>query len=127
MNTRRVVPSAPSAERAALLTLLTRATRGADPDTSLDELAGLASAAGAQVVVRAVQERASANPATLFGKGKAAEFAAACKAADVEIVIIDHVLTPAQARNLSIAAAGPIVGVWREGAGGPFSGRCIAV
>ncbi len=100
MNTRRVVPSAPSAERAALLTLLTRATRGADPDTSLDELAGLASAAGAQVVVRAVQERSSPDPATLFGKGKAAEFAAACQAADVEIVIIDHVLTPAQARNL---------------------------
>jgi GTPase len=100
MNTRRVVPSAPSAERAALLTLLTRATRGADPDTSLDELAGLASAAGAEVVVRAVQERASPDPATLFGKGKAAEFAAAFQAAGVDIVIIDHVLTPAQARNL---------------------------
>ena len=100
MNTRRVVPSAPSAERAALLTLLTRATRGADPDTSLDELAGLAAAAGAEVVVRAVQERASPDPATLFGKGKAAEFAAAFEAADVDIVIIDHVLTPAQARNL---------------------------
>ena len=100
MNTRRVVPSAPSAERAALVTLLTRATRGADPDTSLDELAGLASAAGAEVVVRAVQERASPDPATLFGKGKAAEFAAAFQAAGVDIVIIDHVLTPAQARNL---------------------------
>ena len=99
MNTRRV-PSAPSAERAALLTLLTRATRGADPDTSLDELAGLASAAGAEVVVRAVQERASPDPATLFGKGKAAEFAATFQAAGVDIVIIDHVLTPAQARNL---------------------------
>src|SRR5688572_20499520 len=100
MNTRRVVPSAPSAERAALLTLLTRATRGADPDTSLDELAGLASAAGAEVVVRAVQERASPDPATLFGKGKAAEFAATFQAAGVDIVIIDHVLSPAQARNL---------------------------
>ena len=100
MITRRVVPSAPSAERAALLTLLTRATRGADPDTSLDELAGLATAAGAEVVVRAVQERASPDPATLFGKGKAAEFAATFEAAGVDIVIIDHVLTPAQARNL---------------------------
>jgi GTP-binding protein HflX len=82
------------------LTLLTRATRGADPDTSLDELAGLATAAGAEVVVRAVQERASPDPATLFGKGKAAEFAAAFEAAGVDVVIIDHVLTPAQARNL---------------------------
>ncbi|MEO6222708.1 MAG: GTPase HflX [Vicinamibacterales bacterium] len=100
MNTRRVKPSAPSSERAALLTLLTRATRGVDPDASLDELAGLASAAGAQVVVRAVQERPNPDPATLFGKGKAVEFAATCAAAGVDIVIVDHVLSPAQARNL---------------------------
>jgi len=100
MKTRSVVPSAPSTERAALLTLLTRATRGTDPDTALEELAGLATAAGAEVVVRAVQERASPDPATLFGKGKAAEMAATCHAADVRIVIVDHILTPAQARNL---------------------------
>jgi len=87
-------------ERAALLTLMTRATRSVDHDTSLDELGGLASAAGATVVLRAMQERASPDPATLFGKGKAAEMAAACEAADVDIVIVDHVLSPAQARNL---------------------------
>ena len=100
MNARRDPSSAPSGERAALLTLLTRATRGTDPDTALDELAGLATAAGAAVVVRAVQERATPDPATLFGKGKAAEMAAACEAADVHVVIVDHVLSPAQARNL---------------------------
>lgn len=100
MKTRRELRSAPTSERAALLTLLTRATRGTDPDTSLDELAGLAVAAGAEVVVRAVQERPSPDPATLFGKGKAAEFAATCQAAAVDLVIVDHVLTPAQARNL---------------------------
>lgn len=100
MNSRRAPSSAPSGERAALLTLLTRATRGTDPDTALDELAGLATAAGAAVVVRAVQERATPDPATLFGKGKAAEMAAACAAADVHVVIVDHALSPAQARNL---------------------------
>lgn len=100
MNTRRVVLSAPPVERAALLTLLTRATRGSDPDTSLEELAGLATAAGAEVVVRAVQERPTPDPATLFGKGKAAEFAATFQAAGVDIVIIDHAVSPAQARNL---------------------------
>jgi len=100
MTSRRAPSSAPSGERAALLTLLTRATRGTDPDTALDELAGLATAAGATVVLRAVQERATPDPATLFGKGKAAEMAAACEAADVHVVIVDHVLSPAQARNL---------------------------
>lgn len=100
MRTRSTGRPAPSPERAALLTLLTRATRGTDPDASLDELAGLASAAGADVVVRAIQERATPDPATLFGKGKAAEIAATCQAARVNIVIVDHVLSPAQARNL---------------------------
>jgi GTP-binding protein HflX len=100
MNTSRAETPEPSAERAALLALITRATRGADPDTSLDELAGLAMAAGATVVLRALQERAAPDPATLFGKGKAAEMAAACNAAGVQIVIVDHVLSPAQARNL---------------------------
>ncbi|MSO49126.1 MAG: GTPase HflX [Acidobacteria bacterium] len=89
-----------STERAALLTLMTRATRGVDHETSLDELGGLASAAGATVVLRAMQERASPDPATLFGKGRAAEMATACEAADVDVVIVDHVLSPAQARNL---------------------------
>ncbi len=62
-----------STERAALLTLMTRATRGVDHETSLDELGGLAGAAGATVVLRAMQERASPDPATLLGKGRAAE------------------------------------------------------
>jgi GTP-binding protein HflX len=100
MNKRRELTSAPTTERAALLTLITRATRGSDPDTSLDELAGLATAAGAEVVVRAMQERPTPDPATLFGKGKATEFAATFQAAGVDLVIVDHVLTPAQARNL---------------------------
>ncbi len=100
MNSRRTSKPEPSVERAALLTLVTRATRGTDPDTALDELAGLADAAGANVVVRAVQERATPDPATLFGKGRAEEMATACRAADVKVVIVDHALSPAQGRNL---------------------------
>ncbi len=100
MNTRRAAAHEPPSERAALLTLVTRATRGVDADTALDELDGLATAAGAAVVVRGVQERAAPDAATLFGKGKAAEMAATCQAANVDIVIVDHVLSPAQVRNL---------------------------
>lgn len=87
-------------ERAALLTLVTRATRSVDPDTVLDELAGLVESAGGVVVLRALQERPTPDSATVFGKGKAAEFAAAARAAGATFVVVDHLLSPAQARNL---------------------------
>lgn len=100
MAARGVVTRTPAAERAALLTLATRATRAIDPDSVLDELDGLVRAAGGMPVLRGIQERVSPDPATVFGRGKAAEFAAACAGAGVDLVVIDHPLTPAQARNL---------------------------
>jgi GTP-binding protein HflX len=69
-------------------------------DHSLDELAGLARAAGAAVVLRVVQERTRPDPATFIGKGKVEALAAACSEASVDVVIVDHELTPAQARTL---------------------------
>lgn len=100
MNTRRAPTSQSSVERAAVLTLITRATRSVDPETALDELSGLVLAAGGVVVLRAMQERPTPDAATVFGKGKAEEIAAACREAQVDLIVIDHPLTPAQARNL---------------------------
>lgn len=100
MKSRRHATSSPGVERAALLTLTTRASRGIDPETVLDELAGLVEAAGGVVVVRAMQERPTPDAATVFGKGKAEEIAEACRAADVDVVVVDHPLSPAQSRNL---------------------------
>jgi GTP-binding protein HflX len=100
MTTRRPASQQSSNERAALISLLTRATRGADPDLALDELAGLAEAAGAVVVLRATQERPTPEPATLIGRGKADEIALACDEVGATVAIFDNVLTPAQARNL---------------------------
>ena len=77
MTTRGTAVQQSSNERAALINLLTRASRGADPDLALDELAGLAEAAGAVVVLRASQERPTPEPATLIGRGKAEEIARA--------------------------------------------------
>ena len=87
------------AERAALVGLVTPASRG-DADHSLDELAGLADAAGAAVVLRMLQERPKPDPATFIGAGKVASLAAACSEADVDVVIFDNELTPAQLRQL---------------------------
>ena len=59
-----------SRERAALVGLFSGASRHFDPEHSLDELAGLAAAAGADVVLRVLQERPRPDPATFLGSGK---------------------------------------------------------
>ena len=86
-------------ERAALVGLVTPSSRG-DADHSLDELAGLADAAGARVVMRMLQERQRPDAATFIGSGKVASLAAACDEANVDVVIFDNELNPAQLRQL---------------------------
>ena len=86
-------------ERAALVGLATPSARN-DADRSLDELAGLAEAAGARVVLRMIQERARPDAATFIGSGKVAALAAACDEASIDVVIFDNELTPAQLRQI---------------------------
>lgn len=100
MNKQNAVPNERTRERAALVNLVTRARRSEDSDAVLDELAGLAEAAGAEVVLRVVQDRDRPDAATLIGSGKAEQLARACDEADISIIIVDNVVTPAQARNL---------------------------
>jgi len=90
-------------ERAALVGLFTRSSRHFDPDHSLDELAGLAAAAGADVVLRVLQERPKPDPATFLGSGKLTSLRAACDGTEVATVIFDNELSPAQLRNLEAA------------------------
>jgi GTP-binding protein HflX len=87
-------------ERAALVGLFNGTSRHFDPEHSLDELADLASAAGASVVLRVLQERPRPDPATFLGSGKVESLAVSCDELDVDIVIFDNELTPAQLRNL---------------------------
>jgi GTP-binding protein HflX len=88
-----------SVERAALVGVVHPSNRG-DADHSLDELAGLADAAGARVVLRMLQERTKPDPATFIGTGKVSSLAAACDEADVDVVIFDNELSPAQLGQL---------------------------
>lgn len=90
----------PTIERAALVGLVTGAARRIEADHSLDELAGLADAAGALVVLRMLQERPKPDPATFIGSGKVTALAAACTDAGVDVVIFDNELSPAQLRQL---------------------------
>jgi GTP-binding protein HflX len=87
-------------ERAALVGLVTGTTRRIDAEHSLEELAGLVDAAGAQVVLRVLQERPRADAATFLGSGKVELLARAADEADVDIVVFDNELSPAQLREL---------------------------
>src|SRR5256886_8948274 len=87
-------------ERAAIVGLIAGRARRLEAERSLDELAGLAQAAGGQVVLRVLQERPKPDPSTFLGSGKVATLAAACAETDVDVVIFDNELTPAQLRQI---------------------------
>ncbi len=87
-------------ERAALVGLVTGLGRRADAEQSLEELAGLAKAAGATVVARVLQERERPDAGTFLGSGKVASLAQLCAEADIDVVIFDNELTPGQLRQI---------------------------
>jgi GTP-binding protein HflX len=91
---------APQRERAALVGVVTGRVRRLEAERSLDELAGLAEAAGAAVVLRVLQERPKPDPATFLGAGKVEALAVSCRETLGDVVIVDAELTPAQLRNI---------------------------
>ena len=72
----------------------------ADVRESLAELEELALTAGTKIIGEGLQKLATPAAATYIGAGKAQEFAAECKKNDVDTVIFDDELSPAQTRNL---------------------------
>src|SRR5262249_15445746 len=86
--------------RAALVGLVSGAMRRYGAERSMDELAGLASAAGADVVLRVLQERPKPDPSTFLGAGKIKLLAASCSEMRVDVAIFDNELTPAQLRQI---------------------------
>jgi GTP-binding protein HflX len=71
-----------------------------DAEASLEELALLADTAGADPVESVLQRRDRPDPATYVGPGKADELRVLADALDVDVVVFDDELTPAQQRNL---------------------------
>ena len=72
-------------------------------EARLEEAAALAMALDLEVVIKAVAPLRARTPATLFGSGKVEEFAAICEAEEIDVAVIDDVLTPVQQRNLEKA------------------------
>jgi GTP-binding protein HflX len=87
-------------ERVFLVGVELKSRNGTDTRDSLAELGELAATAGGEVVGDGLQKTESLNPATFIGRGKAAEFADSCRRQNVDTVIFDDDLSPAQSRNL---------------------------
>ena len=67
----------------------------------LDELEFLSYTAGGTVSQRFTQRIENPNPATLIGKGKMDEISTFVKAMDIQTIIFDDELSPAQEKNIS--------------------------
>ena len=86
------------AERAILLhTILHKDKNSVD---SLAELMSLAKTAGAKVLDSVVQRRKKIDPSLYLGKGKVSQLAELCKDKEIDVVICDDDLAPAQVSNL---------------------------
>ena len=71
-----------------------------EAEASLAELALLTDTAGADPVAEEMQRRDTPDPATFIGKGKAEELRELVEMLDIDVVIFDDELSPAQQRNL---------------------------
>lgn len=80
-----------------------------DLETSLEELAELVRAAGAEVVGVMVQREPMPDSALYLGRGKAEELQAAALLARATLVVADDELTPSQRRNLERVVGLPVL------------------
>ena len=71
-----------------------------DFNASVEELSLLAQSAGAVPITTSPAKRSSPDAAYFVGSGKADEIGQACVDQNIEIVIFNHALSPAQQRNL---------------------------
>lgn len=87
-------------ERIVLVGVVFPGVSPLDVEANLDELATLVDTAGADVVGRVIQRRDRPDPATFIGRGKAHELVAMAGSLDIDTVVFDDDLSPAQQRNL---------------------------
>ncbi|MBF6506064.1 GTPase HflX, partial [Nocardia farcinica] len=64
------------------------------------ELAALAETAGSEVLDGVIQRRATPDPATFLGKGKAQELAEIVALSGADTVVVDSELAPSQRRAM---------------------------
>lgn len=79
------------------------ATAGRGPEARLAEAVGLARAIDLTVVHGEVVRLVRPKPATLFGAGTVQRYAELIAAEAIDVVVVNHPLTPVQQRNLETA------------------------
>lgn len=87
-------------QKVIIVALDTRGQASGLASDPLDELELLVDTAGGQVIHREIQKRDRPEPSTYIGTGKAEEIAAFAQANDVDLVVFNAELSPAQQRNL---------------------------
>jgi len=87
---------------AAILVGVLLEQRAAERDP-LDELEGLAEAAGTRVVGKLTQRREAPDATTYLGRGKVQELAALAARWEADVILFDNDLSPGQTRNLEKA------------------------
>lgn len=87
-------------EKAILVNLAKTKKEKFEAEESMQELVGLAAAAGAQAVKLLFQVRSRIDPKYFIGEGKVDEIARLSKDINPDLIIFDHNLSPGQQRNL---------------------------
>ena len=90
-------------ERAILIGLVTQYQTVEQLEEYLDELAFLAQTAGAEVIERFYQKLTTPEKRTYIGKGKLEEIRQYVEDKDIDLVLIDDEISPAQLRNIEEA------------------------
>ncbi len=96
-------------ENAILVGIRDRHKKLSDVQNSLEELKKLAETAGASVAGMTIQNINHYNPAYLIGQGKAEQLSQNVKKDNLQTVIFDDDLSPAQQRNLEELVGAKIV------------------
>ena len=87
-------------QKVFLVGVLSRGTSAVEAERSLDELTLLVDTAGGDPVDSELVRRDVIDPALFIGSGKASELADLTRATDIDTVVFDNQLSPAQQRNL---------------------------
>ncbi len=87
-------------ERAVLVALKTKDKSKEIVNEHLDELEELANTAGAETIIKIIQDRYAPDSAFYIGKGKAEEVAQLAELNNIDIIIFDDDLSPVHSRNL---------------------------
>lgn len=87
-------------QRAFLVGVQLRNISADEADRSLTELGLLTDTAGSDPIDMELVRKNEPDAATFIGSGKAAELATLTKALDIDVVVFDNNLSPAQQRNL---------------------------